>query len=131
MPIRFKCRFRATDGSVAAHIQAEMIEAIELFTSDQDIVVTPESMTASAIHSEEYELEAMIRFRDGSAGPAAESSVARRIADGVGAPWEKLDEGRVRVLEPGTGGFSSSFLTASRAELRLEPKKGLFARLFG
>ncbi len=131
MPIRFKCRFRANDDSVAAYIRTEMIEAIERFTRDQDVLVTPESMTANAMHSKEYELEVTIRFRSGRAGPAAESAAARRIADGVGAPWEKSDEGRVRVLAPGTGGFSTSFSTARQAELRLEPKKGLFARLFG
>ena len=128
MPIQLTYSFRATDElDASAQHRRMMGDLMELLPEGWDIVIRP---PIPAVRDQDsWGAEAIIQFVAGQASPAEESAQARDIADAMGAPWEKSDDGQARVLAPGTGGFSSSFWQMNWAELRLVPAAGEDAEL--
>jgi hypothetical protein len=119
MPIRLSYTFYAGDEGAASILNERMVDAL-LDLVPKDAVVestTPVPSTGSG----HWEAGADIFFADGRANPAEESAMARDIADGIGSPWEKYDQGRTRVRLPGTGGFHEDFSLMKWAELKLVP----------
>lgn len=119
MPIRLNYTFYARDESEAESFSRMMMDDLRsLLSAGVEMDILPP--TPSSRREACWDAGAKIYFADGNSNPARESAEAENIADGMGAPWEKYDDGEVRVLEPGTGGFSGSFGLMKRAELRLE-----------
>jgi hypothetical protein len=130
MAIRLKYTFRSKEESTVAAFQRQIVESLQALASD-GVLVTPEQPVA-ALESGNWNAGVVIRLPENDGAPEEESAEARRIADGMGAPWEKLEDGS-RLLTPRTGGFSSNFLLLSRAEMSLDSResKGFFGQLFG
>ena len=117
MPIQLTYSFRATDELDASDQHRRMMgDLMGLLPEGWDIVIRPPIPVTR--DQDSWEAEATVQFVAGQASPAEESALARDIADAMGAPWEKLDDG-ARVLTSGMGSFSSSFWQMNRVELRL------------
>ena len=129
MAIHLKYTYFAKEASEAATFNRMIVEALQSRVS-RGVLVTPEAHRESARGPKYWDAEVRIHLADGNSDPADESAEARRLADAMGAPWEKMEDGS-RVLAPGTGGFSSDFSLMTRAEMKLEERKSFLGKLFG
>lgn len=118
MPIQLSYNFRARDESEATSFNRMMMDELKGLLPDR-LDMDLQLPTPSSRGEDCWDAAATIFSLNGHADPAEESAEARDIADAMGGPWEKSDDGRVRVLAPGTGGFSSSYWQMNWAELRL------------
>jgi len=126
MPIQLNYNFRAKGESEATSFNRMMMGDLkELLPDGLDMDIQPPIPASQGVDC--WDAGATIYCLNGRAEPAEESVFARDIADAMGAPWEKSDDERARVLAPGTGGFASSFWQMNWAELRLVPAGNLNA----